>query len=129
MSSAIVPTTAAVTPARCAVRGLRPSIRSRNPHTVRASMNALKGSYQPLLALGLLAAMGAAPRMLQDKMLSVLARNATAVMTNVPGESGNPGSKHYGDLLGDWAADRYHPMVYSRKAVEAAMEERIVLRP
>ena len=29
--------------------------------------------------------MGTAPRMLQDKMLSVLAQNATAVMTNVPG--------------------------------------------
>ena len=54
-------------------------------YALRASMNALKGSYQPLLALGLLAAMGTAPRMLQDKMLSVLARNATAVMTNVPG--------------------------------------------
>jgi penicillin amidase len=52
-----------------------------------------------------------------------------SVMTNVPGESGDPASKHYGDLLADWAAGRYHPMVYSRKAVEAAMEERIVLRP
>src|SRR2546426_6840765 len=54
-------------------------------YALRASMNALKGSYQPLLALGLLAALGTAPRILQDKMLSVLARNATAVMTNVPG--------------------------------------------
>ena len=44
-------------------------------------------------------------------------------------ESGDPASKHYGDLLGDWAAGRYHPMVYSRKAVEAAMEERIILQP
>jgi len=52
---------------------------------VRANMNALKGSYQPVLALGLLAAMGSGPRMLQEALLSVLARNATAVMTNVPG--------------------------------------------
>jgi penicillin G amidase len=52
-----------------------------------------------------------------------------SVMTNVPGESGNPDSKHYSDLLKDWASGRYHPMPYSRAAVEAAMEERIVLEP
>ena len=52
-----------------------------------------------------------------------------SVMTNVPGESGDPDSKHYSDLLADWAAGRYHPMPFSRAAVEAAMEERIVLEP
>ena len=31
-------------------------------YAVRANMNALKGSYQPVLALGLLAAMGAGPQ-------------------------------------------------------------------
>jgi len=54
-------------------------------YAVRANMNALKGSYQPLLALGLLAAMGSGPRLLQETLLSLLARNATSVMTNVPG--------------------------------------------
>jgi penicillin amidase len=52
-----------------------------------------------------------------------------SVITNVPGESGNPASKHYADLLEDWSAGRYHPLPFSRKAVEAAMEERIVLLP
>lgn len=52
-----------------------------------------------------------------------------SVMTNVPGESGDPGSKHYRDLLDDWANGRYHPMPFSRKAVEAATDERIVLEP
>ncbi len=52
-----------------------------------------------------------------------------SVMTNVPGESGDPASPHYGDLLGDWAAGKYHPMPYSRKAVQAATEERILLSP
>src|SRR5579872_6614512 len=52
-----------------------------------------------------------------------------SVITNVPGESGDPASRHYGDLLQDWAAGRYHPLPFSRKAVEAAMEERIVLLP
>jgi WS/DGAT/MGAT family acyltransferase len=54
-------------------------------YAVRANMNALKGSYQPVLALGLLAAMGAAPKALQEVLLYALARNATSVMTNVPG--------------------------------------------
>jgi len=52
-----------------------------------------------------------------------------SMMTNAPGESGDPESKHYRDLLEDWVAGRYHPMPYSRKAVEAATEERIVLEP
>lgn len=52
---------------------------------VRANMNALKQSHQPVLALGLLAAMGAGPRMLQEALLAALSRNATAVLTNVPG--------------------------------------------
>ncbi|HVE49653.1 MAG TPA: wax ester/triacylglycerol synthase family O-acyltransferase [Casimicrobiaceae bacterium] len=54
-------------------------------YAVRANMNALKGSYQPLLAMGILAAMGAGPRLLQDGILNVLSKNASAVMTNVPG--------------------------------------------
>lgn len=54
-------------------------------HAVRANMQALKGSMQPVLSLGLLAAMGAGPRALQDVLLQALARNASAVMTNVPG--------------------------------------------
>jgi WS/DGAT/MGAT family acyltransferase len=54
-------------------------------YAVRANMQALKGSYQPILALGILAAMGTGPKLLQDQLLAVLAKNATAVMTNVPG--------------------------------------------
>lgn len=57
----------------------------RRLHAVRANMNALKASYQPVLSLGLLAAMGAGPKILQDQLLLALSRNATAVMTNVPG--------------------------------------------
>jgi len=52
-----------------------------------------------------------------------------SMMTNTPGESGDPASKHYKDLLDDWTAGRYHPMPYTRKAVEAALDERIVLEP
>ena len=54
-------------------------------YAVRSNMNALKSSYQPIVAMGVLAAMGAGPRLVQEALLGVLARNATAVMTNVPG--------------------------------------------
>lgn len=52
-----------------------------------------------------------------------------SVTTNTPGESGDPESKHYRDLLNDWVEGRYHPLPFSRKAVEAATEEKIVLEP
>jgi penicillin G amidase len=52
-----------------------------------------------------------------------------SVMTNVPGESGDPESPHYGDLIEEWAAGRYHAMPFTRQAVEAAAAERIRLLP
>ncbi len=54
-------------------------------YAVRENMRVLKGSYQPVVALGLLAVMGAGPKVLQEQLLALLAKNATAVMTNVPG--------------------------------------------
>lgn len=52
-----------------------------------------------------------------------------SMMTNAPGESGDPTSRHYADLIDDWAAGRYHPMPYTRRAVEAATVERLQLEP
>ncbi len=48
---------------------------------------------------------------------------------NVPGLSGQPGSRHYGDLLPLWAEGRYHPMLFSREAVEAHAAGRLTLVP
>jgi penicillin amidase len=52
-----------------------------------------------------------------------------SVMTNTPGESGNPESPHYADLAIPWAEGRYHPMPFSRKAVEAVTTHRLTLLP
>jgi penicillin amidase len=52
-----------------------------------------------------------------------------SIMTNVPGESGNPGDPHYGDLIDAWAAGQYHPLPFSRNAVEAAAEMKLTLLP
>jgi penicillin amidase len=52
-----------------------------------------------------------------------------SIMTNVPGEVGDPASPHYRDLLEPWRKGEYHPMPYSRRAVEAATIERLTLTP
>ena len=52
---------------------------------VRERMAALKGSSQPIVAFVLLSAVGMGPKILQDQISALLGRNATAVMTNVPG--------------------------------------------
>jgi hypothetical protein len=52
---------------------------------VRARMQALKGSYQPLLAFGMLAVAGLLIKPMQAALLNLFAKKATAVMTNVPG--------------------------------------------
>jgi diacylglycerol O-acyltransferase len=52
---------------------------------VRAAMSELKGSYQPMLAFGVLAVGGLLNKPLQDALLGLFAKKATAVMTNVPG--------------------------------------------
>ena len=48
---------------------------------------------------------------------------------NVPGQSGRPGSPHYGDLLAMWAAGEYFPLAYSREAVERYAASRLLLEP
>ena len=52
---------------------------------VRARMRDLKGSYQPLLAFAVLAVAGLVVKPVQDAILGLFAKKATAVMTNVPG--------------------------------------------
>jgi penicillin amidase len=48
---------------------------------------------------------------------------------NVPGQSGQPGSKHYGDLLELWGEGKYFPLLFSEKKVEAMAKERLTLEP
>lgn len=53
--------------------------------TVRERMSALKTSYEPATTLGLFAALGRLPKVVQDQLFDMLVRRGTAVMTNVPG--------------------------------------------
>ena len=52
-----------------------------------------------------------------------------SLAVNTPGQSGQPGSPHYSDLLPLWDQGRYFPLSYSREAVEKVTTERMTLEP
>jgi penicillin amidase len=52
-----------------------------------------------------------------------------SVCINAPGQSGDPGSPHYGDLALLWARGEYAPLLYSRARVEEATVARVRLVP
>ena len=52
-----------------------------------------------------------------------------SIVTNVPGQSADPRSPHYADLLELWARDEYFPLVYSRARVEQETERVTWLMP
>ena len=54
-------------------------------YEVRRRMGELKGSFQPLMAFGMLAVAGLMIKPAQDALLNLFSKKTTAVMTNVPG--------------------------------------------
>jgi penicillin amidase len=52
-----------------------------------------------------------------------------SIVTNVPGQSAQPESPFYGNLLPLWASDTYFPLIYSRARVDAEAAHRLTLRP
>lgn len=49
--------------------------------------------------------------------------------TSVPGQSGQPGSPHYADLLPLWAEGQYFPLAFSRPRVEQVTRHKLILTP
>lgn len=52
-----------------------------------------------------------------------------SVVMNAPGQSGQPGSPHYSDLVPLWNQTKYFPMLYSQGSVEKQAKDRLVLEP
>jgi penicillin amidase len=48
--------------------------------------------------------------------------------TSAPGQSGQPGSPHYADLLPLWEEGKYFPLVFSRTKVEQSAQHRLLLK-
>jgi len=54
-------------------------------------------------------------------------RNSVGLLA--PGQSGQPGSKHYDDQLQAWFSGEYHPLLYAREDVEREAKARLWLQP
>jgi penicillin amidase len=50
-----------------------------------------------------------------------------SIVTNTPGQSGQPGSPFYGNLLPLWADDQYFPLAFSKAAVNRHAAHRLTL--
>jgi penicillin amidase len=73
---------------------------------------------------GTVAADGASYREILD-----VANWDRSLATNTPGQSGQPESPFYGNLLPLWSENRYFPLAFSRPAVDAHTKHRLLLRP
>jgi penicillin G amidase len=51
-----------------------------------------------------------------------------SLATNTPGQSGQPGSPYYGNLLPLWAENHYFPLVFSAGAIEKHTTHRLTLK-
>jgi penicillin amidase len=58
-----------------------------------------------------------------------LANPSRSISIHAPGQSGQPGSRHYDDLLPRWLRGAYHPMLWTRAEVEANLESEARLIP
>jgi penicillin amidase len=52
-----------------------------------------------------------------------------SVAINAPGQSGQPGSQHYDDLLPLWSSGKYFPLKFSKAAVDAVTTDVLILQP
>jgi len=73
---------------------------------------------------GTIAAIGATFREIID-----FANLDDSRVTNTPGQSGQPGSPFYGNLLPLWGNEQYFPLLYSPEAVQARTAHTLTLRP
>jgi penicillin amidase len=52
-----------------------------------------------------------------------------SLVINTPGQSGQPGSTFYGNLLQDWTDNKYFNLAFSKEAVDKAAAHRLRLTP
>lgn len=56
-------------------------------------------------------------------------RSEPAFLVHTPGQSGNPSSDHYGDMLSYWLNGKNHPLPFGKKAVVEQYCDVLVLKP
>lgn len=63
------------------------------------------------------------------RLIAVVGDWDRSLGTNAPGQSGDPSSPHYDDLLGPWSQGRTFPVISSRSGVETVTESILHLLP
>ncbi len=63
------------------------------------------------------------------RMIIDLSDISKSVCMNATGESGNPASPWYGDMIKSWLNVTYHPMLWTRDQVNAAATHKLLLTP
>jgi penicillin amidase len=63
------------------------------------------------------------------RMIVDLGDMDSSLAIHTTGQSGNPFSPHYSDMIDLWRNIEYHPMLWKREQVEAAAVNTLVLRP
>ncbi|MEW4567822.1 penicillin acylase family protein [Tautonia sp. JC769] len=63
------------------------------------------------------------------RLVAVIGDWDRSLGSNAPGQSGNPESPHYADLLDPWSEGRSFPVISSRSGVEAVTESTLKLVP
>ncbi len=58
-----------------------------------------------------------------------LANLGNSLSMHTTGQSGQPGSRHYADMIGSWRRIEYHPMLFERAAILAESEGILTLEP
>jgi penicillin amidase len=96
--------------------------RSEFPHSLVAAYDI--PTVERSGGAGTVAAIGATYRQIID-----FSDLDASLATNAPGQSGRPGSPYYGNLAESWGAGEYFPLLFTRPAVEARAEHRLVLKP
>jgi len=96
--------------------------RSAFPHTLVRELDL--PAVERAGGFGTVAATGVSLRQIFD-----LSDWDRSVFSIAPGQSGQPESPYYGNLLVPWSNGEYFSLVYSREAVEANAAHRLRLRP
>jgi penicillin amidase len=52
-----------------------------------------------------------------------------SVCVHTTGQSGQPGSRHFADMIDLWRRVEYHPMLFDREAILAQSEGTLTLKP
>ena len=63
------------------------------------------------------------------RIIANLANWDRSLGVNSPGQSGNPASPHYRDLVKLWSEGKYFPVLYSREKIEEVTERKETLQP